>query len=116
MMSQTITVPVVGQAISIMTIVGISSGLSSGLSISGPLAIVVAMMSVRVAIVTMMSITIPVVGQAISIMMTIVGISLSLGLGFSVSSDSCEKAESGNGNGFHLDCSLQARGVSWTPM
>merc|ERR1712018_316015 len=100
---------------SISVVMSVES-VSSGLSISGPLAIVVAMMSVRVAIVAMMSITVPVVGQAISIMMTIVSISLSLGLGFSVSSDGCEKAESGNGNGFHLDCSLQARGVSWTPM
>merc|ERR1719211_332198 len=103
-----ITVPMVGQAVSIMmTIIGISLGLS----ISRPLAVVVSV-SIRVSItvVTMVgqAITVPVVGQAISIM-TIVGISLSLWLGFSVSSDSCEKAESGNGDGFHLDCSLQAR-------
>ena len=53
-------------------------------------------MSIRVAVVAMVSISVPVVGQSIAVVMAIVGISLSLRLGFSVSSDSCEKAESGN--------------------
>merc|ERR1719225_153565 len=60
------------------------------------------MMSVRVAV-SVGSVTQTVVAQTMVTIGTIKGISLSSGLGFSVSSDSCEKAESGNGDGFHLE-------------
>merc|ERR1712061_498314 len=95
-------VSTVGITVRSITVIMSIVSISLWLSISGPLAVVVAMVGIGVAVVAMVSVPVSVVGQSIAVVMAIVGISLSLGLGFSVGSDGCEKAESGNSNRFHL--------------
>merc|ERR1719150_2588853 len=74
------TVAVVGPGtITVVAVVGISIG--SGLSISGPLAVVVSMMSVRVSV-SVCSVAKTVVSQSITID-SVVGISISLWLSIS---------------------------------
>merc|ERR1712152_74762 len=85
--------------ISVVSVVGISVSLSSGsglrgsLGISGPLAVVIAMVGIGIAIVA-------VVGIAEVVAIAIVSIE-SIGISLSLGSDGCEHAESGNGHGFH---------------
>merc|ERR1711887_441417 len=97
-------------SISIMTIMETSSGISFRFSVSGPLAIVVAIVvGIWVSIVSMVSIA---KMMAISIV-TIVKTSISRCI--SLASSSGEHAQGNNSNGFHhLEC-LQARGFSQTP-
>merc|ERR1712154_35043 len=103
-----------------ITMVGISvssiEGISRSLSISRSLAIMISMVSVWVSVVSMVGISMTIgIGESITIG-TIVGISLSLWFGISFSSNSCEKAESGNGNGFHLYLCCKLEEIARLPM
>merc|ERR1711944_247160 len=94
-----ISVSVVGKRVSVVSVVGISISLglssSSGLGISGPLAIVMSIVvGIRVSIVSM-------VGIAKSMSISIVTIKVSgISRCFSLASNSGEHAQGDNGNGF----------------
>merc|ERR1711887_434401 len=105
-----ISISMVGKSVSVsVESISISLGLSSssGLGISGPLSIVMAIVvGIWVSIVSMVGIA---KMMAISIV-TIVKTSVSRGI--SLASSSGEHAQGNNSNGFHhFDC-LQARGFS----
>merc|ERR1711879_364727 len=97
--AKTISIGIGVSAVAIESIsIWSSIGSGGGLSISGPLAVVVSTVeTIGIAVVSTVS---KVVAIAI---VAIEGISLSLGLGISLSSDGCEHAESNNGHGFHFD-------------
>merc|ERR1711862_43736 len=95
MVGKTVSISGIGKAISVDTIVSISIRLSLRLGLSGPLAIVVSMVGIGIAVVSMVGIA---KVMAIAVV-AIEGISVSIGL--SLSSHGCEHAESSNGHGFH---------------
>merc|ERR1712184_209505 len=101
--SKTVSIAGVGKAISVDTIVSIGISGGSSLGISGPLAVVVSMVGIGMAVVSQ-AITIAMVGIAEMVAIAIVAIeSIGISLGVSLSSHGCEHAESGNGHGFHGD-------------
>merc|ERR1711892_836853 len=118
-------------AISISAVSVIS--ISSGLSISGPLA-VVSMVGMSMTIVSIssglssgswlgisrplaiISVSISMVGISYSMTITMVAIvGAGISTGFSLTGSSGEQTEGNNSNGFHHFECLQARGFSYTP-
>merc|ERR1719495_1066775 len=109
-----ISISMVGKSVSV-SVESISLGLSSGsgLGISGPLAIVVAIVvGIWVSIVSMVGIAISMVGKSVSVESISLGLSSSSGLGISrcisLASSSGEHAQGNNSNGFHHFECLQA--------
>merc|ERR1719468_1489075 len=109
--AMSVSVTVVGKAISIGTIVSIGISLSGGggLSISRPLAVAsVVTIGVGITGISMVAITVSVVGKTIAI--AVVGeaiavsaiVSIGVSLSFGGCSGSREQAEGSNGSGLHV--------------